>query len=303
MWEYGYFVTDEGYYLDGGKEKLLYGDFVDLTRTEAFTYGFSPGTHWLAYLALSCFGLSDWAFRIPFILLGGLAWCALYVFVAKKTSPLSALLICGTLSLTPMLLAYERTASNDALIGALAVLAYVAVALGKTWRSIVLAAAIGASIVLVKPSVFVLLPLIAAGVLSRPKLKAWYLDLALFVLGSAGFLFLFRLGVHLSVAGEAAAQGVSAHELIRRTTTHYPLPKLTDIAGLLKGLSAFPRTPSNTMLGPWVIGLVVLPLSLLLKGLREAVAHRRFHPRKFTRDTEHFPQPPIAIVHPVQRIT
>ena len=55
MWEYGYFVTDEGYYLDGGKEKLLYGDFVDLTRTEAFTYGFSPGTHWLAYLALSCF--------------------------------------------------------------------------------------------------------------------------------------------------------------------------------------------------------------------------------------------------------
>jgi len=24
---------------------------------------------------------------------------------------------------------------------------------------------------------------------------------------------------------------------------------------------------------------------------------------KFTRDTEHFPQPPIAIVHPVQRIT
>ena len=184
--------------------------------------------------------LSDWAFRIPFILLGGLAWCALYVFVAKKTSPLSALLICGTLSLTPMLLAYERTASNDALIGALAVLAYVAAALGKTWRSIVLAAAIGASIVLVKPSVFVLLPLIAAGVLSRPKLKAWYLDLALFVLGSAGFLFLFRLGVHLSVAGEAAAQGVSAHELIRRTTTHYPLPKLTDIAGLLKGLSAFP---------------------------------------------------------------
>ena len=73
MWEYGYFVTDEGYYLDGGKEKLLYGDFVDLTRTEAFTYGFSPGTHWLAYLALSCFGLSYWAFRIPFILIGSLA--------------------------------------------------------------------------------------------------------------------------------------------------------------------------------------------------------------------------------------
>ena len=38
VWEYGYNSTDEGYYLSGGKEKLLWGHFVDLPRSEAFTY-------------------------------------------------------------------------------------------------------------------------------------------------------------------------------------------------------------------------------------------------------------------------
>ena len=32
LWEYGYFVTDEGYYLGGGKDKFCFGCFVDLLR-------------------------------------------------------------------------------------------------------------------------------------------------------------------------------------------------------------------------------------------------------------------------------
>ena len=58
IWEYGYNATDEGYYLSGGKEKFLWGHFVDLSRNEAFTYGFSAGTHFLSYIAHLCGGLS-----------------------------------------------------------------------------------------------------------------------------------------------------------------------------------------------------------------------------------------------------
>ena len=46
VWEYGYNATDEGYYLSGGKEKLVWGFFVDLPRGESCTYAYSAGTHW-----------------------------------------------------------------------------------------------------------------------------------------------------------------------------------------------------------------------------------------------------------------
>ena len=67
IWEYGYNATDEGYYLSGGKEKFVWNHFVDLPRNEAFTYGFSAGTHWLSYASHLAFGLSTWTWRIPFL--------------------------------------------------------------------------------------------------------------------------------------------------------------------------------------------------------------------------------------------
>ncbi len=57
FWEYGYFVTDEGYYLSGGKEKFCFGMFVDVLRGEACTFGFSPLTHLLCWLSYRVFGL------------------------------------------------------------------------------------------------------------------------------------------------------------------------------------------------------------------------------------------------------
>ena len=125
VWEYGYNVTDEGYYLSGGKEKLLWNCFVDLPRTEAFTYGFSAGTHWLSYLAHLAFGLSTWMWRIPFFILTCMAWVVVFVYLSRKSGALNALLLCSAVSFIPMQIAYERTASNDVLIGSLAVMAYV----------------------------------------------------------------------------------------------------------------------------------------------------------------------------------
>lgn len=74
IWEYGYNATDEGYYLSGGKEKFVWNHFVDLPRNEAFTYGFSAGTHWLSYASHLAFGLSTWTWRIPFLCVYFAAW-------------------------------------------------------------------------------------------------------------------------------------------------------------------------------------------------------------------------------------
>ena len=90
VWEYGYNATDEGYYLSGGKEKFVWGNFVDLPRNEAFTYGFSAGTHWLSYLSHLLFGLSTWTWRIPFLGIYFLAWLSMFCLVSKRAGPAMA---------------------------------------------------------------------------------------------------------------------------------------------------------------------------------------------------------------------
>ena len=39
LWEYGYFVTDEGYYMGAAKDMFLRGEFCDFPAGESFTYG------------------------------------------------------------------------------------------------------------------------------------------------------------------------------------------------------------------------------------------------------------------------
>lgn len=259
VWEYGYFVTDEGYYLGGGKEKYLWNAFVDLGRIEAFTYGFSPGTHILSWLAHLCFGLSTWAWRIPFVLVNATAWLTLFKFLSRKVRPFHAFLLCVAVSCTPMIVAYERTASNDVLIGSLLVLSYVA-ASTKGFKELLLSAFLAASIVLVKPSVYVLLPIVLASVLSVKHFKNKLVDLAVFIALSAAFIGGFKLLAALMVQGDAVSQQATMWEIVKRTTTHYPLPDLTNIPMILKGWSNFPRDPSGVLLGVWAIVLTVAPI-------------------------------------------
>lgn len=274
QWEYGYNATDEGYYLDGGKEKYLWGTYVDLPRGEAFTYGFSPLTHNLSYLAHRCFGLSTWTWRIPFALVTFLAYLALFTHVSRRIGPGCA---CATLlaaTSLPMVVAYERTASNDVLIGSLLILAYTLAAGRGAWRIFVSALVAGA-IVLVKPSVWVLLPIVAAGILETRKTRAVWFDVALFAVASLVAVGLWRGAAWLSVLPDAARAGVTAGEIITRTTTHYPLPKLFDFASHFKGLSCFPRDPSITMLGVAALFITAFPVALAAKDL----AHGRFRAR------------------------
>ena len=266
IWEYGYNATDEGYYLAGGKEKYLWGFFVDLPRNEAFTYGFSAGTHWLSYIAHLLFGLSTWAWRLPFLVMYLCAWLAMFCHVAKRTGPVASFAVCTSTSLIPMVVAYERTASNDALIGALLVLSYVC-ASGRTRLRKVLAGALAGTIVLVKPSVWVLLPVVAAGVVQERELRSCLKDVAVFAVAAVVSVVICKLLVALSVMPDASRAGVSVWEVVRKTTTHYPLPSLFDFASHFKGLSSFPRDPSIQFLGPVAPMISVIPFAMAVRNV------------------------------------
>ena len=265
-WEYGYNATDEGYYLSGGKEKLLWGHFVSLPRTEAFTYGYSTGTHWLSYAAHLLFGLSTWTWRLPFLAIYLCAWLAMFCHLARRHGAVAAFALCTPISLIPMVVAYERTASNDALIGALLVLSYVCAA-GRTRVRIALAGFIVSTIMLVKPSVWALLPVTAAGVVEARDLRACVKDLLLFVGVAVACTFAWKLPVALSLLPDAAAAGVSTGELVKRTLAHYPLPRLFDILNHLKGIASFPRDPSIMLLGVAAPLILSVPFAVAARNI------------------------------------
>jgi len=267
-WEYGYNATDEGYYLDGGKEKFLWGCFVDLSRTEAFTYGYSAGTHWLSYLAHLAFGLSTWTWRIPFFVITCLAWLVAFVHLSRKSDAVNALLLCTAVSSIPMLITYERTASNDVLIGSMTIMAY-ALAAGKARWRLFAAAVLTGMIVLIKPSVWVLIPVVAAGTLQVPKFGKRWIDVACYVVTAVACVFICKLLVAAAVLPDAQRAGVSVFDVVRRTTTHYPLPDLFNFASHFTGLSAFPRDPSYALMGVSSVFVFVLPIVMAMKNIVE----------------------------------
>jgi len=270
MWEYGYNATDEGYYLDGGKEKFLWGCFWDPVRNEAHNYGYSSLTHWLSYLSHLAFGLSTWTWRLPFLAIFLCGWLAMFCHVARRSGAVLAFALCAAVSLTPMTLAYERTASNDAVIAALTVTAY-ALAAGRAWWRVAAGGVLVGAVVLVKPSVWVLLPVVAAGVLEERGFREGWRRLVLFVGAAAASVLACRLLVALSLLPEAGRTGLGVWEIVKRTTTHYPLPPLFDFASHFRGISSFPRDPSIQMLGPLAPLILSVPLAL---ALRTALARR-----------------------------
>lgn len=276
MWEYGYNATDEGYYLVGGKEKFVRGLFVDLARGESQNYGFSPLTHWLSYLAHLLFGLSTWTWRIPFFALNLLSWCCLSAFISRRVGALSSFMLCAALALVPMTVAYERTASNDVLIGSLLVLASL-LAFSRSKVCLVFSALATASIALVKPSVWVLVPIVFACVMSVPKTSSRFKDAAIF-LGALVLGVLACKGcVILSVLKDAAVNSCTATEAVRRLTNHYPLPSLFAFFDHFRGLSSFPRDPSSPMLSFLAVLLVPVPLFFALSAaLRKNLKWRHF---------------------------
>ena len=277
VWEYGYNVTDEGYYLVGGKEKLLWGNFVDLPRAETATYGYAPGMHFLSYAAHKVFGLSDWKWRIPFVAINFAAWIVLFLALARKLRPLGAFLVCAAFSCIPMIVVYERTASNDVLIGSLLVMSCVAAAGTERWR-LAVPAFLVTPIMLIKPSLWALLPLVACCVMMERKTRSRLVDAAVFAGSFVAAFALVKLSLYLVTLPEASANGVSVAEIIRRMDARYGLPNILDFATDFKGVSCFPRDPSGTMLGPLTLFLVPLPVFFFLRRISWRTAFGLFIP-------------------------
>jgi len=273
-WEYGFHTTDEGYYLCGGKEMLLWGSFVDLVRQEALNYCYSYGTHWLSYLAHLCFGLSTWTWRIPFSLLYATGWILMFLFVAKRSGGPFAFATCLAASSVPLVLTYERCASNDATIAALLATAY-ALAAGKgVWR-IFAAALVASAIGTVKPAVWVLSPIVLSSLLEERKTRSRWLDAVVFLGAVAVFAFVWRFASELSVACVAKANGLSAGQVLARVNATYGLPSIWDFGQNFRALASFPRDPTVLTMGPTIILVSVVPAAMLLTNLiRRKWSHR-----------------------------
>lgn len=271
LWEYGFNATDEGYYLYGGKAKYLWGSFVSTIGPEAFTFGHSALTHLLAYLGHLFFGLSAWAWRLPFTAVNFAAWSAVYFHVAHRARARTAFALCALVSSVPAVVAYERVAANDVLVASLVALAYV-LACGRGMARLAAAATCAAAVAYVKPSAWLLLPIVFAGVLQTPKTDAKWKDAAIFAGFFAAAWVVGFLAVRVLLLPDAAAAGVSVAELIRQTTTFNPMiPPLFPLAAHFKAISAFPRDPGCVALGATAVMVTAFPL---WAGLARAMRRR-----------------------------
>ena len=266
VWEYGFHVTDEGYYLGGGKEMYLWGSFVDLVRQESLNYGYSAGTHWLGYLAYCVFGLSDWAWRIPFVAVYFIAWLMMFRHVARKSGEGFAFAVCLAVSSIPLVVVYERGGSNDMLIGALLMISYV-LAVGKGWWRIPAAAVVMGYIITIKPSVWAFIPIVLAGILDGRKTRVWWKGAAAFVILAIAFVYAWQGVMALTVLDVAKAAGMSPWKVLMSVHANYGLPSVTDIAKDFLCVSTFPRDPSSKVLAAVSVLISVVPLALFFSNV------------------------------------
>ena len=262
-WEYGFHTTDEGYYLSGGKEMLLWGSFVDIARREVLNYCYSYGTQWLSYLAHLAFGLSTWAWRLPFVVLYFAAWMLTFCHVSKRSGSAFAFAACAAVSSLPLVVTYERCASNDALIAALLAMSY-ALACGRgVWR-IFAAAFTTSAIATVKPSVWLMIPMVLGGILEERKTRSRLVDAAAFVGLSVAGVFAWKGLSALTVLSEAERTGMSPWKVLLSVNATYGLPSITDILMDLRALASFPRDPSIRIMGATTVLISVVPASMFL---------------------------------------
>ncbi len=266
VWEYGFHVTDEGYYLGGGKEMYLWGSFVDLVRQESLNYGYSAGTHWLGYLAYRVVGLSSWAWRIPFVAIYFIAWLMTFRLVARKSGAGFAFGICLAVSSIPLVVVYERGGSNDMLIGALLMISYV-LAVGKGWWRILASTFVMGYIITIKPSVWAFIPIVLAGVLDGRKFRAKWMDAVVFLVLAVLSVYAWQGVMALTVLDVAKASGMSPWKVLMSVHANYGLPSVTDVAKDLLCISTFPRDPSSKTLAGVSILISVVPLALLFSNV------------------------------------
>ncbi len=268
LMEYGYFATDEGFYTGGGKQKLLFGRFINATRAAPCTYAICPSSHVLAWFAFSIFGQTTWAHRVLPFFISSAAWLCLFHFLSRKTLAWIAFLLCAVCLSNPFLMVYGRTACNDTLMASVLLFGYI-VSRKKGLLLPFLGGFIFGFGLWVKQSIWVLFPLGLSGaaMTSAPN-ERWRR------MASCFFGFLVSVCVQyglirLIIYWDAVSQDVSIDHLMTVSDSSYPLPNPFDWAQTMRGLSSFPRCPSDGLLSVWITLFLVLPTLLLLRRLTD----------------------------------
>ena len=257
FWSYAFFVTDEQIYTDGGRLAVLTSRFLDPELSMPPTFLGSWGMHLLSYLGYRFGGLSLSAARWPTMILAIAGWLAAYVVVSRRTSAVLAGVVVLLISCNPLSLTYERVASTDVVVGALAMMAYALVTSRALWESCLGGVLMGLSLT-VKSTAFPFLFLFTLAIVSRQR-PDWRRLAgafgALFV--SVALLWVVRQACIRAVVGHADP-GPVLSEVTRGNST---LDKLDySPSHWLKSYSIFPRWPIAAQLGVLAIGLFALPV-------------------------------------------
>lgn len=266
--EYGYFATDEGFYSGGGKQKLLFGRFINAARAAPNTYAICPSTHVMTWGAFKIFGQTTWAHRVFPFFISTLAWLCLFLFLSRKTLAWIAFMLCAVCLFNPFMVVYGRTACSDSLMASVLLLGYI-VTRKKGFLFPFLGGFIFGFGLWVKQSIWVLFPLGLSGAAMSvtPKDRWWRM-----LYCTAGFLasVCIQYGlIRLMIYTDARSQGVTIAQLMAISNSSYPLPNPFDWVQTLRGISSFPRFPTGGLLGVCIPLFLVLPALLLLRRLTD----------------------------------
>jgi hypothetical protein len=108
---------------------------------------------------------------------------------------------------------------------------------------------------------------VAAGVAEEGLLRMNIKRIIVFVIAAIVGIFAWKVIVALIAIPDAERAGVSMWELVRKTTTHYPLPPIFDFLSHFKGFSSFPRDPSIQLLGGLTALVFPLPIAMAARSL------------------------------------
>ncbi len=267
--EYGYFQTDEGFYTGGGRQKFIRDRFISATRSAPCTYAICPSTHLLTWGAFEVFGQTTWSHRVFPLLINTAAWLCLFHFLSRKTLPWIAFVLCATCLLNPFLTVYERTVCSDVLMASVLMIGYV-VTRKKGLVYPFLGGCIFGLGLWVKQSIWVLFPLgVSAAAMSACRATR-SARIASFLAGFASSACIQYGLIRLLIWEDAASQDTSIEKLLALSNSSYPLPNPFHWEQTFKGLSSFPRCPSDGLLSVWIAFFLVLPGLLLLRRLTEA---------------------------------
>jgi 4-amino-4-deoxy-L-arabinose transferase-like glycosyltransferase len=266
--EYGYFQTDEGFYTGGGRQKFIRDRFISATRAAPCTYAICPSTHLLTWGAFEIFGQTTWSHRVFPFLINTAAWLCLFLFLSRKTLPWIAFTLCAVCLLNPLLMVYERTVCNDVLMASVLLIGYTA-ARKKGLLFPLLGGVVFGLGLWVKQSIWVLFPLGLSAAAMSPHPATRWRRMAAFGVGFLASACVQYGLIRLLIWEDAASQDTSIGELLAVSNSSYPLPNPFDWVLTFKGLSSFPRCPSDGLLSVWIALFLVLPGLLLIRRLTD----------------------------------